>query len=403
MSALSRETAEKVVGSIIEYGNILTVSRKLGLSVASISRYLREAKTLNMLDNDVHLVGTQFYAGDVPLGWKTAEDPIDEMVRQEKARRGYRELESPVLVKLPGPHVTLDIGDLHATDEDFLWDSFFSTLKAAAAMIGEVDPGWVTVRGLGDWISGKGIFRGQEVRNITNHAHWQTLLGGYFCVLIEAELKKHLRKGVDIEFEYIKGNHDQADGGSVNLAYYLCNEAYASFGIPMRYAGTETVANYGTEEDPVWALVVHGFGASDYSPHSNTLLRKLSKRIADLNVERTNGLLEPITELRTGHTHWLQARGLRYTRNLTVYCTGGFQRNKRPELGQNQRPTGFILTVADATAYQTIEVCPDDDVFVDEINSPDLEFRNLQRTGATLREALDYMISLREGTKRRVS
>lgn len=385
---LNKDRALEVAELIRKYGDVLRTSDALGLSISSIDRYVREAKRLNLLGENVRLIGNQFYDGDERLGTPGDMDAISSLVEREKVRRGFSDDQPYIMDPPEGTHITIDIGDLHATDEDFLWESFFSMIHNVGNVVSSLKPKWVTVRGFGDWITGRGIYRGQEVRNITNHAHWQTLIGGYLLVLIEQELRSWFGDDVFIEWEYIKGNHDEVDRGAVNLAYYLCNEAWASFGIPIHYAGTETVANYGTTDKPVWALVVHGFGGGDYSPHSNSLLRKLSKRIANLNADRMPE--EAITELRHGHTHWLNARGLCYTRKLTVYCVGGFQRNKRPELGQEQRPTGAIITIADGENYNTIGAVPNDEVFANEINSPDLEFKNMERIGGLLRSALQY-------------
>ena len=391
---LNADRMKEIVGLICENGNSLEIAQITGLKLTSIDRYVRDAKTAGLLVAEVHLVGSQFYCGDQPMGQKSAEEEEEEeggiagMVARQKIKRGYMGLTLPKLRKGEGgTHVTIDLGDLHCSDEDFLHDTFFSVLHEAVERVKLIpDIGWFTIRGLGDWITGKGIFRGQEARNITNHMHWQTLLGGYLFTLIRDMFAEILPDDVDIEFEYIKGNHDQADGGAVNLGYYLCNEALASFGVRVKYCGTESIANYGTEENPVWSCCVHGFGGGEYSPHSNALMTKLGKRIANLNSENDRA----ITELRHGHTHWLNGRGLRFTRRLTVYCTGGFQRNKRPELGQAQRPTGAILTIASASSYNTEEIYPCEKTFVDEINQKDLEFMNMERTGKMLSTALAF-------------
>ena len=391
MAKLTVRRMEEVATAICEKGDLLAVAQKTGLAISSIDRYVRACKAKGLLSEDTRLVGNQFYGGGLPLGQDSREGGelgIPGMVKRQMAARGFMGLTPPKLRRgKGGTHVTIDIGDLHCSDEDFMFATFFSALEEGVKRVKEIpDIGWFTIRGLGDWITGKGIFRGQEARNITNHMHWQTLLGGYLFTLIQGMFQPILPADVDIEFEYIKGNHDSADGGSVNLGYYLCNEALASFGVRVRYGGTESISNYGTEASPVWACCIHGFGGGDFSPHSNALLRKLSKRIANLNVENDRN----ITELRHGHTHWINGRGLRFTRHLTVYCTGGFQRNKRPELGQAQRPTGFILTVATADKYFTEEIYPVEKVFVDEINQRDLEFVNMQRIGKMLSDSLEF-------------
>jgi len=116
----------------------------------------------------------------------------------------------------------------------------------------------------------------------------------------------------------------------------------------------------------------------------------MKDKVLNLNYNRSE--LESITEVRHGHGHWLDI-GTEITRKLIFRSCGGFQRNKRAELGQVQRSAGVLLTVANDFAYDVYKIKPDESIFEAEINSCDLEFKNMRRLGELLEVALDARIT----------
>lgn len=340
------------------------LAQSMGVSERTIGDYLSYARRIQRSDNDIKALA--------------------ERLMREKGRvegRAYNESDYTRAI-YDGPHVTLALGDQHLTDEDCLYDTYISVVEKAVKRIAELRPGRVDVLELGDMISGEGIFRGQQVRNITNHLHWQTLVGAHELW----KLSKMIEDGSGLvpRIFYIKGNHDEARSSGGNLARPLCNEAAATFGIPVKYCGTEFVFDLGDKAHH-YALCVHGYGGSRYHPQSNAFLDAMHRRVANLNVKRSPE--EAIMRVIHGHVHWMNV-GFEYTRTLTFDTVGGMQRNKRPELGQVQRPTGAILYVAEGDSLRAEAIKPDDNIFEEEIASVDLEFRNIRRVADILQDSL---------------
>ena len=75
---LNADRMKEIVGLICENGNSLEIAQITGLKLTSIDRYVRDAKTAGLLVAEVHLVGSQFYCGDQPMGQKSAEEEEEE-------------------------------------------------------------------------------------------------------------------------------------------------------------------------------------------------------------------------------------------------------------------------------------------------------------------------------------
>lgn len=394
MSTLSIATAQRVSEAIKRLGACGAVVRETGLAATSLDRYVRFCKECGLLPQGIRLIGDRYFDGDEPVVTATPNTAIESLISNTMERYGYMDVP---LVDPPtyrrGPHVSIDIGDLHRTDEDFMWLCYQSVIERMIPEIRELNPGHVTVNIFGDWITGTGIFPGQAARNLTNHPHWQVIAGAYMIFELFSLLRE--ATGLRAEMNYILGNHDilndRSGGIKTNLGYFLCNEVMATYGIPIQYRGTEAVIDYGDENyAPHFALCVHGFGSSNFTPHPNSLQQKMKDKTLNLNSTRPKE--EFITEVRHGHTHWIDT-GTEITRTLTFRSCGGFQRNKRAALGQVQRSSGALLTIADGEAYIVKKIQPDNDIFEAEISSYDLEIKNMRRLGELLEVALAARIA----------
>ena len=393
MGSLSITTAQRVSEAIKRLGACGAVIRETGLAATSLDRYVRFCKECNLLPDGIRLIGDRYFDGDEPVVSIVASAGIESLISNTIKRSGYMDVpkvEPPTYRR--GPHVSIDIGDLHRTDEDFMWLCYNDVIEKMVSDVRELNPGHVTVNIFGDWITGTGIFPGQAARNLTNHPHWQVIAGAYmifelFSLLMDAT-------GLRAEMNYILGNHDilndRSGGVKTNLGYFLCNEVMATYGIPIQYRGTEAIIDYGEETNKHIALCVHGFGASNFTPHPNSLQQKMKDKTLNLNSIRAKE--ELITEVRHGHTHWIDT-GTEITRTLTFRSCGGFQRNKRAELGQVQRSAGILLTIAGGADYVVKKIQPSNDIFEAEINSLDLEIKNVRRLGELLEVALGARIT----------
>ncbi len=303
MSALSIATAQRVSEAIKRLGACGAVVRETGLAPTSLDRYVRFCKECSLLPQETRLIGDRYFNGDEPIVTMVANTDIEDLINNTVERYGHMDVppvDPPTYRR--GPHVSIDIGDLHRTDEDFMWLCYQSVIDKLVSEVRELNPGHVTVNIFGDWITGTGIFPGQAARNLTNHPHWQVIAGAYMIFELFSLLKE--ATGLRAEMNYILGNHDilndRSGGVKTNLGYFLCNEIIATYGIPIQYRGTEAVIDYGDENGASrFALCVHGFGSSNFTPHPNSLQQRMKDKTLNLNATRPKE--EFITEVRHGH------------------------------------------------------------------------------------------------------
>lgn len=333
------------------------IASRRDLTTSSARRYVRACKEKGFLPQD-------FFTKKQPV----SDNPTLESVLAE-TRDKYAD--SPPSNNVSGKTVKIAFSDLHLSDEDVMFRSIESTIDRLVDYIGGKDYDSALMLNLGDTISGKGIFRGQETRNVINTSHWQTLVGSVY----QNKMKNKILDETSIDsvhFQLVKGNHDEHRNGT-NLAYYLARDMQA-YGISATYQGNFHIS------DNLYLL--HGWGFSDYRPQSPKFLRSMMKRISNINSQR-GGESGEITRVVSGHTHWLDV-GLKYNLNLSFDSIGGYQRNKRAELGRVQRPAGMIVYEPDERPYP---IEPDKDIFWEEANQENLEFENAGRIYELLNEA----------------
>lgn len=334
----------------------LTVSQiasEQNLTPNSVKRYARACKEKGYLD-------------EIPGEGVVSDTPdLNQMIEKTRveAEKGHSRPEREV------SQIKVALGDLHLSDEDVMFRSLESATDRLVNYLSGKDYEELIVLNLGDTVSGTGVFYGQEYRNVINTSHWQTLVGAMYQ-------KKIRDKIIDespiqhVHFDLVKGNHDIAQRGT-NLGYYLARDMQA-LGLSANYHGNFYIS------DELYC--VHGYGMSDYRPQSPKFLRAMSKRASNLNQQGEN-----IERIVSGHCHWLDT-DFKYTINLAFDMVGGFQRNKRAELGRVQRPAGFIVYEPDKRPH---EIRPDADIFYEEANQEDLEFQNIERIGKLLKQAYE--------------
>lgn len=327
------------------------IASEQNLTPTSVDRYLRACKEKGLIE-------------DTSNPSMVSDEPdLNQMIEKTRmeAEKGHSRPEREV------SQIKVALGDLHLSDEDVMFRSLESATDRLVDYLSEKDYEELIILNLGDTVSGTGVFYGQEYRNVVNTAHWQTLVGAMYQ-------KKIRDKIIDespishVHFDLVKGNHDIAQRGT-NLGYYLARDMQA-LGLSANYHGNFYIS------DELYC--VHGYGMSDYRPQSPKFLRAMTKRASNLNAEGEN-----IERILSGHCHWLDT-DFKYTINLSFDMVGGFQRNKRAELGRVQRPAGFIVYEPEERPY---EIRPDRDIFYEEANQEDLEFQNIERIGKLLKQA----------------
>ena len=298
-----------------------------------------------------------------------------------------------------GAVATIIISDLHFGDENVMLETYKSTVSNLIWKLSEVNNEvgieQITVVLNGDIVAGRGIFRGQEAKNIFNKGNIQVLYAAAHLL----DLHKELSQIAPVQYFVIKGNHDNHKGD--NYAWELADKL-RSFGLDAYYAGHQLVMNLGDEEKQHWALIEHGYGGSDYYPVSYDFLRNTWKKLNWLNRRQRELGRKEIERVIVGHSHWL-VTNIRQDTYWAIDVSGGFQRNERVELGKNQRPAGFILYVFDKnkdglTIYdwkdglRLYEIVPDEEVMLKELFDPTLELKNRMDAPRKLIELYDYLV-----------
>ncbi|MBO8180846.1 MAG: winged helix-turn-helix transcriptional regulator [Archaeoglobus sp.] len=294
---------------------------------------------------------------------------------------------------------TIVISDLHFGDENVMLETYKSTVNNLILKLNEVNDEvrieQITVVLNGDTVAGRGIFRGQEAKNIFNKGNIQVLYAAAHLL----DLHNELSQIAPVQYFVIKGNHDNHKGD--NYAWELADKL-RSFGLDAYYAGHQLVMNLGDEEKQHWALIEHGYGGSDYYPVSYDFLRNTWKKLNWLNRRQRELGRKEIERVIVGHSHWL-VTNIRQDTYWAIDVSGGFQRNERVELGKNQRPAGFILYVFDRnrdglTIYdwkgglRLYEIVPDEEVMLKELFDPALELKNRMDAPRKLIKLYNYLV-----------
>lgn len=300
-------------------------------------------------------------------------------------------VELPPLQVVQTGDFTLALADLHLCDVDCLWESFYSTILNACDRVNELltikpKAKTITILNGGDWISGIGIFPSQIIRNVTQTPHWQALVGAWALKLIYKLIEE--RTGLKACVYSVKGNHDIIRASRADLGYWVWGESQR-LGLNAHYSQYDLIVNLGTKKLPYNALMVHGSGASDYSPESPKMVRNITRRVLDLNYQRPPS--EQIRRIIHGHVHWLNLGGGFTQCGFEIDSLGGWQRNMRVDLGLTSRPTGMGLYYVDGGNIRVEAIVPDPKTLHRETTDSKLEFRNTKQIADWLIEAVEDM------------
>ncbi len=294
----------------------------------------------------------------------------------------------------PGPGVfieqmegpTIAVADTHLNDVDCLYDSFRSALDHACEYLRRLGP-WPRLNLLiaGDWVSGRGIFRGQEFRNLLADVNWQAAVGAealYEVVRCLQDISGTVRVW------YVKGNHDVDKSSAMEFGMWVV-DLVQRFGVTAKYYPLDAVFNLATRDAPVNALVLHGFGYSMYRPQSPSFINAVTRRVMDLNAMQPPE--RQVMRVIHGHAHWLDPDFRLSQWGIAIDALGGWQRNTRLRLGRTSRPTGLLVYYYADGVLNLIPIEPDREILAKEVQSPRLVARNMLLVAKWLDAALERM------------
>jgi len=265
--------------------------------------------------------------------------------------------------------LTISLSDIHLGDADHLPDTYWSAINTLLNTIKVLNEKYKIVRlNLvlnGDIVSGRGVYRFQEFRNILHRGHWQV----FVAEMVVKDTIKEIEKIVPVKKVYLlKGTHEAlAENYILYLKKILTNA---------KYLGHYGVLNIAEPIGKYNVLFTHGTGKSDYYPVSYDLMRDLWKALSDYKIGKT-----PIERYSVAHSHWLAVN--MPLMGAVIDNTGGFQ---KWEYSISQRPSGMILYLFTDNQCIAMPIKPDLKVEQKERNDPMLEYKNIGYYAETLKK-----------------
>ena len=263
--------------------------------------------------------------------------------------------------------VTLVLSDLHLGHENFLPDTFWSTISNLCRMLEAIQRFYNVKRANlvlnGDIVSGIGVYRGQEFENIVPRGHWQVFLAEVLLRKLLGKIEKHVK----IHRMYlIKGTHETREN---NYMLYL-RKIFHPLSV---YSSKSLILNIAEPIGKYNILFTHGRGRSSYYPVSYEQVRNIWKAVRQLDV--------PVEKVCVGHSHWLTPE--LDLEGVSVCVTGGFQ---KWEYTVPQRPCGMLLILYSEGEASIVPVRPNPDIEAREKNEPALEYKNMRYYAELLAE-----------------
>lgn len=259
--------------------------------------------------------------------------------------------------------LTLALSDLHLGHENFLPETYMSTLETLDRILSYLTGVFNILRFnvvcVGDLVSGINVYKYQVFQNIIPRGHWQVFL----AEIILKELLERLERKLPVYRVYLlRGTHESL--GAENYMLYLRK----ALGDRAVYHSKHLLLNIAEPIGEYNVMFLHGSGKSQYYPFSYQLVRELWKTVAQYSSQGVT-----VEHIVTGHSHWLtpylELEGLKLSQ------TGGFQ---LWEYSVHQRPSGMLLLLYTMGEMSVIPVRPNPDVEREEKASLSLEYRNMR-------------------------
>jgi len=266
--------------------------------------------------------------------------------------------------------VTIVISDLHLGHESHLPETYWSCIYNLERVLKYLATNYNIKRTRvvlnGDIVSGRNIYRRQELENLVQRGHWQVFLA-------ERVIKRtieQIEKIVPVHRIYmLKGHHEDTES---NYMLYLKK----SIGEKARYCSRHSIIDIGSPIGHYNVLFTHGYGRSDYYPIAPSFIRDILKTISDY---RSRGVV--IERVVAAHSHWLNPEIIFESTKFSV--TGGFQ---KWQYSIQQRPSGILVLLYTADECSVVPIHPIEKIEMYERNEPNLEYKNMAYYAQILRE-----------------
>lgn len=294
---------------------------------------------------------------------------------------------------MKGGTLTIATADQHLFDRNHLLNSHKSMEQKVATLIDQFQPRRLQVICDGDLVTGRGIFKRQDLELILPDAEQQAAGGAYRFKETYDLWHSHLNAGAEELYYLVQGNHDQSDGSSLCMKLTL---ALRTLGVPIRFMGNEFVVDLSDAQDGElhhMALVEHGYGASAYSPSSNRQVFESYRKIVSYSQRGYSDSLR-IRRVIHGHTHWLSV-DLERAEDLKFDCIGGLHKNSRSNIGSNTRPCGWVSYLSpfrSAEILTPMQITPATEAFRSDMDDPLLPERNRAEAARCLSEWTKWAI-----------
>jgi len=280
-----------------------------------------------------------------------------------------------LLVPLPGKEeeecsLTIVISDIHIGDANHLPDTYWSTIVNLKEVLKFVKNKY-KIKHLflilnGDIVSGRNVYKYQELNNLLQRGHWQVFMAEYVVKKTIKEIEDTIKKEVD-RLYLVRGTHE-------NLANNFILYLKRMFGDKTWYLSHGGVVNIAGSLGEYNVFFTHGYGNSRTCPVPSNLLVDVLSRVDDYKQDNIQ-----IERICTGHTHWLTSSII--YRNLYWDVTGGFMKWEKT---LSHRLPGILVYLYSNNDVSCIPVRPDMEIYEEELNSPGLEYKNLKYYGEYL-------------------
>jgi len=278
-----------------------------------------------------------------------------------------------LLVPLPDKEdqnctLTVVISDIHVGDANHLPDTYWSTIENLKEVLKFIK-GKYKIKNIyfvlnGDIVSGRNVYKYQELNNLLQRGHWQVFMAEYVVKKTIKEIEKTIGKEID-RIYLVRGTHE-------NLANNFILYLKRMFGDKTWYLSHGGVVNIAGSLGEYNVFFTHGYGNSRTCPVPSNLLSDVLSKVDDY---KFNNNIH-IDRICTGHTHWLTSSIL--YGNIYWDITGGFMKWEKT---LSHRAPGILLYIYSNKDVSCIPIRPDIVVYENEINSPGLEYKNLKYYG----------------------
>lgn len=290
-----------------------------------------------------------------------------------------------------GGRLTIRRSDEHCADKQHMLASLAQCEEKLLVLVEQYQPDEIVLAWGDDIVAGRGIYKEQDLDSATSSPDEQIMVGAWKMRRFLERLRE--KSSAVVYSEVFNGNHNYAGSTPMTPGLFFTARALCEDlpDVKWRLCGDRALINLAFEGTHN-ALVTHGFGHSKVSPNSGAFIDAMKDVLIQMarNLEKH----EQPRRIVSGHTHWLSL-GMERINELYWDTTGGFQRNTRVKLGMNQRPSGMAVYVSlpgmKDEILKPIEVKPNPETYLAEIESPTLVSENLRDVGESITAAKELM------------